>query len=194
YLPLPKETGYVPTKKYALAVEIRNYLAEVAQKWGLTDKILFRTSVDSLCWDNSSRSWKVDLMTSGVFSGAQVKLKGKHVGIIGTGASAIQSIPELANSIQERTEAHRPKGVASEDHFKGGWHKERMENQALFVAESLMLTPDTPNLVNDGWSHVKGYRAIVGSESFENIGPKQIPQHVAQLLALDKETSEQVRA
>ncbi|KAL0573796.1 hypothetical protein V5O48_008149 [Marasmius crinis-equi] len=266
YLPLLEETGYVPTKKYASAVEIRNYLAEVAQKWGLAAKILFRTSVDGLRWDDSSRSWKVDLVTrrgrngenaerfsveadftmlgSGVFPGAHVpkvaglesfggpmmhtarwdygvtggssetpfpemvKLKGKRVGIIGTGASAVQSIPELAKYADELFIFQRtPSAVyergqkptdPEEWHQKiapkAGWHKERMENQALFVAESSMLTPDTPNLVNDGWTHVKGYRAIVGSESFENIGPEQIPQHVARLLALDKETSEQVRA
>ncbi|KAL0568846.1 hypothetical protein V5O48_013132, partial [Marasmius crinis-equi] len=266
YLPLLEETGYVPTEKYASAVEIRNYLVQIAEKWGLTDKILFRTSVDGLRWDDSSNVWKVDLVTrrgpggqtvekfsvdvdftflaSGVFPGPHapklsgleafggemmhtsrwdynitggssetpfpemVKLKGKRVGIIGTGASAVQAIPELAKYADELYVFQRTpsavyvRGQKATDPVewresiaaKAGWQEERRQNFAMILSGSKLLKADSPNLVGDSWTRLKSLCGAFGSDSFEVVGLEQVPQHVERLLALDKDTSEQVRA
>ncbi|WP_029625543.1 flavin-containing monooxygenase [Sphingomonas sp. PAMC 26605] len=87
------------------------------------------------------------------------KLVGKRVGIIGTGATAIQCVPPLARSaghlyIFQRT----PSSVDARDNaptdpnwaegLKPGWQRERMENfTAQFTAQ---LPPD--DQVRDGWT------------------------------------------
>ncbi|KAL0567538.1 hypothetical protein V5O48_014461 [Marasmius crinis-equi] len=267
YLPLLEETGYIPKQKYSSCVEIRNYLIELVRKWGLADKILYRTSIDGpLRWDESSRTWKVDLITgrgpngqtkerfsveadftflvNGLFPAPHApklpgldsfkgsmmhtgrwdysitggssetpfpemdKLKGKRVGIIGTGATAIQVVPELAKYaeqlyvFQRTPSAVHERGQKTTDPAewresiapKDGWQKERMENFAMIMSHSPSLPEGKPNLVGDGWTHLKAYCALVGNESIGPVAPDQIPQHIGKLLALDTESSTKVRA
>ena len=75
-----------------------------------------------------------------------------------------------------------------------GWQKERMENFALHLAHSPLLPPNAKNLVGDGWTQLKGYCAITGSDAFDNVAPTEIPQHIGKLMALDADTSAKVRA
>ncbi len=46
YMPLLEETGYVPKSKYASGVELREHAERIAEKWGLSDKVLFRANVE----------------------------------------------------------------------------------------------------------------------------------------------------
>ena len=87
------------------------------------------------------------------------RLAGKRVGIIGTGATAIQCVPPLARAaghlyVFQRT----PSSVDARDNaptdpkwvetLKPGWQRERMENfTAQFTAQ---LPPD--DKVHDGWT------------------------------------------
>jgi cyclohexanone monooxygenase len=87
------------------------------------------------------------------------RLAGKRVGVIGTGATAVQIIPHLAesaghlyvfqrtpSSIGERKNAPTdPKWVAN---LKPGWHRERMENFNALVSG----LPQEEDLVGDGWT------------------------------------------
>lgn len=156
YLPLLEETGYVPKFKYSSGVEIREYTNLMAEKWGLQDKALFRTSINSARWDEESNLWNIKvnenrgpaegsrdltiraeffLSCTGVFPKPHVpripgldtfsgpmfhtsrwdysvtggsqedpqlkNLEGKRVGILGTGATAVQAIPHLAEHAKE---------------------------------------------------------------------------------------------
>ena len=82
------------------------------------------------------------------------------VGIIGTGASAIQAIPPLAESskqlyVFQRTPAavgvrgDRPTDDEFAAGLQPGWHRERNENfQAVMLGQSVDV-----DLVDDGWCH-----------------------------------------
>ncbi|KAL0070059.1 hypothetical protein AAF712_002956 [Marasmius tenuissimus] len=136
------------------------------------------------------------------------KLKGKRVGILGTGATAVQVVPELAKYADElyvfqRTPSavyERGQRPTDEKEWrekiaaKPGWHNERMENFALHVAQSPLLPADSENLVGDGWTNLKGYCALTGSDAFGDVGPTEVPQHIGKLMALDAPTSAKMRA
>lgn len=48
YSPMLEETGYVPSHKYTSAVEIRDYLVKLVERFGLEERIMFRTEINSL--------------------------------------------------------------------------------------------------------------------------------------------------
>jgi len=87
-------------------------------------------------------------------------LADKVVGVIGTGASAIQAIPPLAESskqlyVFQRTPAavgvrgDRPTDDEFAATLERGWHRERNENfQAVMLGQ-----PVEADLVDDGWCH-----------------------------------------
>jgi cation diffusion facilitator CzcD-associated flavoprotein CzcO len=88
------------------------------------------------------------------------RLADKAVGIVGTGASAIQCVPPLAESARHlyvfqrtpsaigvRGNAPTPQDFA--DHLEPGWQKKRMEN---FTAVMAGRSVDR-DLVDDGWTH-----------------------------------------
>jgi cation diffusion facilitator CzcD-associated flavoprotein CzcO len=88
------------------------------------------------------------------------KLADKVVGIIGTGASAIQAIPPLAESAKhlyvfQRTpnaigvRGNRPTPADFADDFEPGWQRRRMENFSS-VMTGLVVDRD---LIDDGWTH-----------------------------------------
>lgn len=115
------------------------------------------------------------------------KLKNKTIGVIGTGASAVQVIPQLAKwagnvYVFQRT----PSAVAPRDNCpttsdwwdetilkKGnGWQRRRMENFNSFLSNDFPL----PSLdhVNDEWSKIPSYSCLVGGEN--NFTPEYFNQ------------------
>ncbi len=89
------------------------------------------------------------------------KLADKRVGIIGTGATAVQAVPRLAESAKEvyvfqRTPSAvgvRGNGPTDTEWFQSlqpGWHTERMVN---FTHAVTGVQPEK-NLVGDGWTEV----------------------------------------
>ncbi len=89
------------------------------------------------------------------------KLRGKKVGIIGTGATAVQAVPRLAEVADElyvfqRTPSavgvrdNRPTDVEWFSSLKPGWHEERVRN---FTQAVTGVQPDR-DLVADGWTEV----------------------------------------
>lgn len=97
--------------------------------------------------------------TGGSATEAMTKLADKRVGIIGTGATAIQCVPPLARDARHLTVFQRtPSGVDPRDNsltdpdwwasLPPGWQKERTEN---FSAQFTQGLPPT-DLVADGWT------------------------------------------
>ncbi|KAI1110495.1 hypothetical protein F5Y14DRAFT_454928 [Nemania sp. NC0429] len=265
YMPLLEETGFMPSHKYASGVEIRNHLKAVVKKYQLEDKILFRSQVNTLEWNEEARHWKVDLSTSrgpkgqekgslsvgaefvyltaGLLAKPQVpkiggvglagfkgdmfhtslwnydvtggsseetfpelsKLAGKRVGIIGTGATAIQAVPCLAKYAKELYIFQRtPSAVHSRGQkptdpaewkasiaSRPGWYDARNINFSQSMANC--LPEGAPNLVDDEWSRQPAYRALTGDPEFATIAPEQVPAMIGKFLALDAPNAARAR-
>ncbi|KAL7628561.1 hypothetical protein AAE478_000076 [Parahypoxylon ruwenzoriense] len=135
-----------------------------------------------------------------------LKLKDKRVGIIGTGATAIQVVPCLAEYAKEvfvfqrtpsavYTRGQRPTDpeefrtkIAAEK----GWHNERMRNLAVQISKN--AAPGEPDLVDDEWSRNPAYSALVGDADFPNVAPEKVPEVIGHFLGRDAESSARVRA
>jgi len=120
------------------------------------------------------------------------KLAGKRVGIIGTGATAVQAIPQLAKSAAEvyvfqRTPAAvgvRNNGPTDVEWFQSlepGWQQERMRNFTSVVTGEL---PDV-DLVDDGWTKVMRY---------DTRFPGETEEETRQLEQIDFEIMQELRA
>ncbi len=101
--------------------------------------------------------------TGGHPDGDLDKLADKRVGIIGTGATAVQCVPHLGEGAKElfvfqRTPSsidvrdNRPTDPEWAASLKPGWHKERMDNFNALVSGQ----PRSEDLVNDGWTDIIG--------------------------------------
>ena len=88
------------------------------------------------------------------------KLSDKVVGIIGTGASAVQAVPPLAESAKhlyvfQRTPSaigvrgNRPTPADFADDLEPGWQRRRMENFSAVMTG----VPVERDLIDDGWTH-----------------------------------------
>jgi cation diffusion facilitator CzcD-associated flavoprotein CzcO len=101
--------------------------------------------------------------TGGDSNGNLEKLSDKRVGIIGTGATAVQAIPHLAASAAElfvfqRTpssidvRANRPTDPEWASSLEPGWQQKRMENFTLLTSGGFAAE----DLVMDGWTDIIG--------------------------------------
>ena len=120
-------------------------------------------------WFHTSR-WDYGY-TKGNEEGSLVGLAEKTVGIIGTGATAVQCIPHLARSARRllvfqrtpstiaprRNKETDPAWAAS---LLPGWQKERMDNFMALVSGFAV----SEDLVNDGWT--EAFRRILVNTAF----------------------------
>lgn len=99
--------------------------------------------------------------TGGDAAGGLTKLKDKRVGIIGTGATAVQIVPHLGEwakqvYVFQRTPSsidvrgNRPTDPAWAASLKKGWQKERMDNFDIIVNGG----QQDIDLVSDGWTEI----------------------------------------
>lgn len=106
--------------------------------------------------------WDYDY-TGGTWRGGLTKLADKRVGIIGTGATAVQVIPHLGASAAElfvfqRTPSsigvrnNQPTDASWERALRPGWQQRRMENFNNLV--SISEVEEEEDLVADGWTDV----------------------------------------
>jgi cation diffusion facilitator CzcD-associated flavoprotein CzcO len=104
--------------------------------------------------------WDYDY-TGGDTYGRLTKLADKRVAIVGTGASAIQVTPYLADYakhlyVLQRTPSsvdvrgNRPTDPEWAKSLKPGWHRERQDNYTRISKEG--LPAEIPDLVCDGWT------------------------------------------
>ncbi|KAK3055853.1 hypothetical protein LTR09_003087 [Extremus antarcticus] len=102
-----------------------------------------------------------DVKSKGVNSGELTGLKDKRVGIIGTGATAVQIVPNVAKYAKEfyvyqRTPSsidvrgNRPTDPKWAQGLKSGWQLERMENFNVIVNGGILEN----DMVQDGWTDI----------------------------------------
>ncbi len=120
--------------------------------------------------------------TGGDASGGLSGLKGRKVGIIGTGATAVQCVPHLAegadelyvfqrtpSSIDERND--RPTDMTWWESQKPGWHQERMDNFNTLVSGGVA----EQDLVNDGWTEIiRNLLLLVQSEEDSGLSMEEL--------------------
>ncbi|KAK7743434.1 hypothetical protein SLS62_010578 [Diatrype stigma] len=134
------------------------------------------------------------------------KLRGKRVGVLGTGATAVQAVPCLAEHAAEvfvfqRTASavfergQRPVDRAEWERTvatKPGWQRERLLNYAAVTSRS--AEPGTPNLVDDEWTHQEAYAALTGDPVWAQPAPEKIPEMIGYYLAIDEKQRVKMRA
>ncbi len=137
--------------------------------------------------------------TGGGPAGNLTGLRGKRVGIIGTGATAIQCVPHLAKGADElfvfqRTpssvdvRANRPTDPEWADSLAPGWQQARMDNFMTLVSGGFA----DEDLVNDGWTEI--IRNLGSMVNFKGMG-RLSPAEIAEKMELaDFQKMEQIRA
>ena len=141
--------------------------------------------------------WDYDY-TGGDSLGGLTGLKGKRVGIIGTGATAVQCVPHIAEGAEhlyvfQRTPSsidvrdNKPTDADWAASLAPGWHKDRMENFNTLVSGG--FAPE--DLVMDGWTDIiRNLLFIAQQEGNKNLGPEKLAE-LAELADFQK--MEQVR-
>jgi cation diffusion facilitator CzcD-associated flavoprotein CzcO len=143
--------------------------------------------------------WDYDY-TGGDSNGDLAGLADKRVGIIGTGATAVQCIPHLGASAQhlyvfQRTpssidvRANRPTDPQWAASLEPGWQRRRMDNFNNLVSG----IPEPEDLVDDGWTDIIGNLLIRIAEegSAADLSPEGLQ---ATMELADFEKMEQIRA
>ena len=138
--------------------------------------------------------------TGGDSTGGLSKLADKRVGIIGTGATAVQVVPHLAASaaqlyVFQRTPSsidvrgNRPTDEEWAASLAPGWQKERVENFTILTSGGIAER----DLVMDGWTDIIGkLLRRLGEDA--GAGVEQSAQTLASTMELaDFEKMEQIR-
>ncbi len=141
--------------------------------------------------------------TGGDSSGGLIGLKDKRVGIIGTGATAIQCVPHLGewakelfvfqrtpSSVDVRNNAETDPAWAAS--LEPGWQKRRRDNFNILVSGG----DQDEDLVHDGWTDI--FRNLTGTaakEASRKLGRRLTGEERAEVMALaDYRKMNQVRA
>ncbi|PSN75589.1 putative monooxygenase [Corynespora cassiicola Philippines] len=134
------------------------------------------------------------------------KLKGKRVGVMGTGATAVQVVPAVARyaghlHVFQRTPSYcgprrqkaTDKAAWARDVATGpGWQKARRLNFDTFF-DGEERGPDHPDLVADGWTQTaRGFAGFIGGPRL--VTPETAADHANALRELDVPLAEQARA
>ncbi|EXJ92431.1 hypothetical protein A1O3_00982 [Capronia epimyces CBS 606.96] len=135
------------------------------------------------------------------------KLRDKSVAVVGTAATAVQLIPEVAKYARElyvcqRTPSYvglRGQRDTDRDEFrtrvavKPGWQGARADNFNLRISND----PEPENLVGDGWTEVGGWAAFQGGKGkfgYDPVPPDGVADHVAYFMELDQDRANRIRA
>ncbi|KAL0939161.1 cyclohexanone -monooxygenase [Colletotrichum truncatum] len=134
-----------------------------------------------------------------------VNLRDKTVGIIGTGATAVQAVPELAKwakhlYVFQRTPSYcgpREQVKTTPESWEKvaagpGWQHERMRNLNMFLNDHPEITPEQ-DLLRDGWSRSRQFSGIIGSPRAKEVTVDNIPDHIHRLLELDADIASGLR-
>jgi cation diffusion facilitator CzcD-associated flavoprotein CzcO len=124
--------------------------------------------------------------TGGDSAGGLTGLQGKRVGIVGTGATAVQCIPHLAEAaghlyVFQRTpssidvRANRPTDPEWASSLEPGWHQERMDNFQLLTTGGYQ----EEDLVSDGWTDiVRNLLFVMQSEEDADLSPEGLARKI----------------
>ena len=137
--------------------------------------------------------------TGGDSNGNLTGLKGKRVGIIGTGATAVQCVPHVGEHAEQlfvfqRTPSsidvrgNRPTDAAWAESLETGWQQQRMTNFNVLVTGGRQ----DEDLVNDGWTDIiRNLAMLARPQPGEDISPAQA---AARVELADFQKMEQIRA
>ncbi|KAH7142211.1 hypothetical protein EDB81DRAFT_653288 [Dactylonectria macrodidyma] len=133
------------------------------------------------------------------------QLRNQRVGIIGTGATAIQTVPALAawakklyvfqrtpSSVNPRDNRPTDPKWADEMRITPGWQAERSENFNAYVA-NIRVNPPSLNMVDDGWTRLLTYSANSGTPEADCRTPEDTHKRVQELNAIDLPVQDKVR-
>jgi cyclohexanone monooxygenase len=136
--------------------------------------------------------------TGGDSSGGLTGLRDKRVGLIGTGATAVQCIPHLGEAAQQlyvfqRTPSsidvrgNRPTDAEWAKSLEPGWQQARIDNFSILVSGGFQ----EEDLVSDGWTDI--IRNLSGMAASGELGasPEEL---AAQVELVDFQKMEQIRA
>ncbi|KAJ5822609.1 hypothetical protein N7447_004949 [Penicillium robsamsonii] len=144
--------------------------------------------------------WDYDYTGGSPSSPTMHGLQDKTVGFVGTGASAIQAIPHLAQWAKKLVVFQRTPSAVDWRHNHStdrawwakmvqaagsGWQRERMENFNAFLSNESPL-PDV-DLVDDGWTKMQSFSVLIGSPSGLD------PDHLTRMRELDLHRQEAIR-
>ncbi|KAF4851203.1 FAD-binding monooxygenase ausC [Colletotrichum siamense] len=126
-----------------------------------------------------------------------VNLQDKRVGIIGTGATAVQAVPELAKwakqlYVFQRTPSYcgprEQVETTSESWAKiagePGWQSKRVRNLNKYLNDHPEAVPED-DLLKDGWSRARQFSGLIGSPRAKDITPAKVPEHLKRMMELD---------
>ncbi len=137
--------------------------------------------------------------TGGSSQGNLHRLRDKRVGIIGTGATAVQCIPHLGEAAKHLYVFQRtPSSVDVRDNratdgewvrgLKPGWHQERMDNFNVLVSGGYQKV----DLVHDGWTEIfRNLASMAPKDTTQKVSPAD---HALALELADFRKMQQVRA
>ena len=119
--------------------------------------------------------------TGGDASGGMTGLADKRVGIIGTGATAVQCVPHLAASARElfvfqRTpssvdvRANRPTDPEWAASLEPGWQRRRIENFQILTAGGMA----DEDLVDDAWTSITKKLLAMRLTNTSGLGPEEL--------------------
>jgi cyclohexanone monooxygenase len=128
--------------------------------------------------------WDYDY-TGGDCNGGLEKLKDKRVGIVGTGATAVQCVPHLGAHAKElyvfqRTPSsidirnNRPTDREWVKTLEPGWQQYRMDNFNTLVSGGFQ----EENLVNDGWTDIIGNLLVMARKKVDGRSPSEMAEIV----------------
>jgi len=142
--------------------------------------------------------WDYDY-TGGDSNGGLTRLKDKRIGVIGTGATAVQCVPHLgewaeALYVFQRTPSsidvrnNRPTDPSWAQSLEPGWQQHRMDNFNTLVSGGFAKE----DLVQDGWTDIIGNILLLARKKME---AGEVVENPAELMQLaDFKKMEQVRA
>ncbi|PLB44912.1 flavin-binding monooxygenase-like family protein [Aspergillus steynii IBT 23096] len=133
-------------------------------------------------------------------------LRGKRVAFLGTGATGIQVVPQLARwagevFVFQRTpsavDVRGQKEIDPEEWRRdvtlgrSRWQQERRDNMAAFISR----IPDLPakNMVDDGWTNFPSYSAVLGGPAVQSLTATNVAEYAETLNRLDLQRQERIR-
>ncbi len=136
--------------------------------------------------------------TGGDSNGNLTGLRGKRVGVIGTGATAVQCVPHLGAAAEQlyvfqRTPSsidvrgNRPTDPVWAMWLGRGWHQGRMNNFNILVSGGFQAE----DLVSDGWTDIIRKLLVMVQQPGSNLSPEGL---VKTMELADFEKMEQIRA
>ena len=136
--------------------------------------------------------------TGGDTTGDLTGLHDTRVGIIGTGATAVQCIPHLGEAAQhllvfQRTPSsidvrgNRPTDPAWVETLESGWQQRRIDNFSILVSGGFQ----DEDLVSDGWTEIIRNLSGLVDRSGASVSPEELG---TQLELVDFQKMEQIRA